>query len=165
MSPLLGIQRAVWEPLTNSWLAIGQISSFLHPYSFFIWTTPHHSLDTWCAGTIPLSYKRETSIFSTWKPHQSVHIGSQEWTFIPTLQFWTSQTTLSGPSHYTSSKHTMRGLDLSTCGKFTRNILVSFSVNVSWHWMASLWFQLLTCMFRRVRCNFLSCNVYFSGYI
>ena len=60
----------------------------------------------------------------------------------------------SGTGHTTTSQIPNRQeLHISTCEISNRQIPASFSGN-SFVWMASMWFQLLTCIFRRVELSF-----------
>ena len=152
MSPWIGIQRAVWAPLRKSWLTIGQTANFLLPKtSLYLGNSSSFSrisigtdkaplFQEGNLKTLHLKTSPQGSMDKNWKP--------------PTFpyNFGHHKQAVTGPSQHAIRQHPKRGLyliNLLTNLKYPGLLLKIPLIR-----MASMWFQLLTCIFRIVELYF-----------
>jgi len=147
----IGIWSLVWAPLTNALKDHGtecKISGIQNQPLFG--TSLIHRLIHNYEGQNALPCKRDPSNPSTWRPDHRAHSGSEVRCCFPSWQVRTPQKLGTDPRHHTISKHPKTGKAWAyTPVEIHLKYPISFSANVPLLWMASLWFQLGTCVFWR----------------
>ena len=154
MSHLIGIQTLVWGPLTNDLadnspeckMTVIQSQSLFG--TFLIHRLTH---EFW--GQIPLSSQRDPSNTSTWRTyHRAPRDNRSDPPSLPYNCGHYKQAG-AGPRNKRSAPRE-GGLVLIHLWEINMKYPASFSVQMPLIWMASIWFQLWTCIFQRVELEF-----------
>lgn len=155
MSQRSGLQRTLWSPLSSAWLTVGNSARFLshqsrlslEPYSSFPRQTlsgpESHLLQKWILKSFPLNSSPQYAWRIIWEPLLTfLTIGDT--TKLLTVGLITTGTASGNGDWAWAYKP----------GKYPQKLSKLLSSTISVFWLASLWFQLFTCVLRIVEFSF-----------